>query len=115
MEEKTIVIKQGSFGSFLRGMIIGGVIALLLAPRSGRETRQMLNDKSTEIKGKATGLVNDTRDRAQSVISDARSKIEDTMKNVKEGADTSTQNDTVRELKRELEITEDINNPNYPL
>ena len=41
----------------LSGVIIGGVIALLFAPQSGKETRKMIKDKATgmvdAIKGKA--------------------------------------------------------------
>ena len=41
----------------LTGAVIGGVIALLFAPLSGKETRQMIKDKATgmvdAIKGKA--------------------------------------------------------------
>ncbi len=40
----------------LTGAVIGGVIALLFAPQSGKETRQMIKDKATgmmdAIKGK---------------------------------------------------------------
>ena len=41
----------------LSGVVIGGVIALLFAPQSGKETRQMIKNKATgmvdAIKGKA--------------------------------------------------------------
>ena len=41
----------------LSGVIIGGVIALLFAPQSGKETRKMIKDKATgmmdAIRGKA--------------------------------------------------------------
>ena len=41
----------------LSGVIIGGIIALLFAPQSGKETRKMIKDKATgmmdAIKGKA--------------------------------------------------------------
>ena len=45
----------------LSGVVIGGVIALLFAPQTGKETRQMIKDKTTEvvdaIKEKTTGAV----------------------------------------------------------
>ncbi len=109
MEEKTVIIKQGSFGSFVRGMIVGAFVALLLAPRSGRETRDMLTEKGTEFKDKAVDIAKDTRVRAQGVISEAKTKVEDTVKNVKE-SDSET-----KDLRREADIMEDINNPNYSL
>ena len=41
----------------LSGVVIGGIIALLFAPQSGKETRKMIKDKATgmmdAIKGKA--------------------------------------------------------------
>ena len=33
----------------LTGAIIGGVVALLYAPKSGKETRQLIKDKATEV------------------------------------------------------------------
>ena len=45
----------------LAGAVIGGVIALLYAPRSGKETRELIKDKVTgavdAIKEKTTGAV----------------------------------------------------------
>jgi gas vesicle protein len=36
---------------FLTGALIGGAIAVLYAPRSGRDTRQYLSDKSRDALG----------------------------------------------------------------
>jgi gas vesicle protein len=110
MDEKTIVIKQGSFGSFLRGAIIGAAVALLLAPRSGRETRDLLTEKGSEFKDKAMDMAKETRQRAEGAFSNTRMMIEETFKNAK---DASTE--TKKDMKRELEIMEDINNPHFPL
>ena len=45
----------------LAGAVIGGVIALLYAPKSGKETRQLIKDKVTDVvdavKEKTTGAV----------------------------------------------------------
>jgi gas vesicle protein len=45
------------FGAFLIGFVVGGVAgavaALLLAPQSGEETRNMIKDKSIELRDKA--------------------------------------------------------------
>jgi gas vesicle protein len=37
-------MRSNAFGAFLGGALIGGAIALLLAPRSGAETRGMIRD-----------------------------------------------------------------------
>jgi len=45
----------------LAGAVIGGVIALLFAPQSGKETRQMIKEKVGDVvdtvKDKTTGIV----------------------------------------------------------
>lgn len=110
-EEKTIIIKQGGgFGAFLKGALFGAAVALLFAPRSGHEMREMLGERGGEIAEKASYIAKDTRDRAQSLVSDARHKIKAGVKGVSEGA-----SDTNKDLQRELEIMEDINNPSFPL
>jgi len=110
MNEKTIIVKQGSFGSLLRGIIIGAALGLLFAPRSGRETRDMIAERGNEFKGKAADMAKDTRERAQHFIDDTRNKIDDSVKNITQGSGVSK-----KELERDLEIMEDINNPHYPL
>ena len=46
MENKTLA----GFGiGLVTGVIIGGVIALLYAPKSGKETRQLIKDIATEV------------------------------------------------------------------
>ena len=34
---------------FLAGAVIGGVIALLYAPKTGKETRQLIKDKAVDV------------------------------------------------------------------
>lgn len=114
MDEKTVIIKKGSFGSFVRGAMIGAGLALLLAPRSGRETREILSDRGMEFRDKASEIARDTRSRAQTYISDARNKLNDTMRGVKDGIAEGS-SEANKELKRELEIMEDMNNPHFNL
>ena len=114
MDERTVYIKKGSVGSFLQGVIFGVAIALLVAPRTGRETRDMLTEKGYEIRDKATEIAKDTRYRASTALHDARNKLGEQMKTVKEGISEGASEST-KDLKRELEITEDINNPYHHL
>jgi len=114
MGEKTIIVKKAGFGTFLRGALFGAGIALLFAPRSGRETRDMLSERGTELRDKATEIARDTRSRAETALHDARNKLDEKVKSVKEGV-SPTSSESVKNLKRELEITEEINNPLYPL
>jgi gas vesicle protein len=114
MDEKIVVIKKNSVGSFLQGILIGAGIALLLAPRNGRETREMITEKGVEFRDKASVIAHDTRERAQVALHDARNKLEESVKSVKEGVSEHT-GETRKDLKRELEIMEDVNNPHHPL
>jgi gas vesicle protein len=47
---------------FAIGALAGAGIALLYAPRSGEETRNLIAAKGRELKGKATDAIGDARD-----------------------------------------------------
>jgi gas vesicle protein len=75
MKEETVMNKDHAIGfgiGLLTGAVIGGVIALLYAPQSGKETRQMIKDKATKvvdaIKEKSSGVM-DTAEEAASEVS----------------------------------------------
>ena len=55
----------------LTGAIVGGVIALLYAPKSGKETRKMIKDKTMEVvdtvKEKTSGVIDAFKDTASEV------------------------------------------------
>ena len=52
----------------LTGAIIGGVIALLYAPKTGKETRQLIKDKATEVvdtvKEETSGVIDTVKEAA---------------------------------------------------
>ena len=65
MESKTLA----GFGiGLLSGAIIGGVVALLYAPKTGKETRQLIKDKTTEVvevvKEKTSGVMDAVKESA---------------------------------------------------
>lgn len=64
-----------AFGAFVGGAILGGVVALLLAPRSGAETRGMIRD-----------FVDDEIDVINDKALDAREYAEDTLDKYKRKA-----------------------------
>jgi gas vesicle protein len=85
---------EDSSKSFLKGVVIGGLvgagIALLLAPKSGKELRGDIKRKSEEIKDStikgaksaraaAAHLVDDAVKKAEQVIHDAQEKAVDMM------------------------------------
>ena len=56
------------------GVVIGGVIALLYAPKSGKETRQLIKDKVTEVVDTAKDETGDVIDTVADAVSEASRK-----------------------------------------
>lgn len=53
--------------SLVIGMVIGGAIALLFAPKTGKETRQIIKDKTI-------GMVDTVKDRSVKVVEAIKDK-----------------------------------------
>jgi gas vesicle protein len=68
MREESGYSMGGIFLSFLLGGFAGAGIALLLAPQSGRETRQKIKDLSDNVKEKAMGYIADAKDKVSGSI-----------------------------------------------
>jgi gas vesicle protein len=71
------VEKRFSTGTFLLGVltgaVVGGVVALLLAPKSGQETRAMIRSKADETQQMLQSRVNDVKERVGKVRQDLSS------------------------------------------
>ncbi|HEV2073963.1 MAG TPA: YtxH domain-containing protein [Thermomicrobiales bacterium] len=65
---------EGFLGGMLLGIVVGALLALIFAPKSGSETREMVAGTASELKHKAEGLVgqskNGSTDQAASTLSD---------------------------------------------
>ena len=69
MENKTLA----GFGiGLLTGAVIGGTIALLFAPKSGNETKQMLKDKAMVTREKAINIAEHVKDFATDTVDRVR-------------------------------------------
>ena len=53
---------RNGFGAFLLGGAIGAGIALLYAPRSGQETREMLVDEGERVAERALSSIQDAQE-----------------------------------------------------
>ena len=73
MSEKGSVVGPLAIG-LLVGGLIGMAAAMLSAPQSGSQTRALLRDKSSELIGKASSTVQETRSRAGDMITKVRSR-----------------------------------------
>jgi gas vesicle protein len=62
---------------FVAGAIIGAAVALVCAPRSGRDTRQFLSDKAQESKERVAGGTRDVIDAGREFFERGRRLVED--------------------------------------
>jgi gas vesicle protein len=73
---------MGYLRGVMHGVLIGGAVALLYAPRPGREMRQELSDRFSKVKDQvqpvldqAQGVVDTTRPQVEQTIARAQQKI----------------------------------------
>jgi gas vesicle protein len=62
---------RSSFTIFAVGVLIGAGVALLYAPRSGKDTRKLLAKKAKQLRGKAEETIAD----AQEFIKDRKADL----------------------------------------
>jgi gas vesicle protein len=99
MKKETNYKKTNLLIAFLSGSLIGAGIALLLAPYSGRETREKIKDFKNEA-------VDTTRTYAQETKNKVTSKVEKGKKFL-EGKKSAV-SETVKAGKEALKIEEEI-------
>lgn len=79
---------NGELGAFLAGFVIGGLVgaatALILAPRSGQETRSTLAEHSSEWRNLGSQRLGDVRERANTVLTETRSRAHDASTQIQE-------------------------------
>jgi gas vesicle protein len=63
---------MGYLRGVVHGAIIGGAIALLYAPKPGREMRAELSDRLDQVRGQVQPVL----DQAQGVVESARPQVE---------------------------------------
>jgi gas vesicle protein len=84
-------LSKGLLIGFLAGGTIGAITALLLAPKSGKELRADIKQKSeeyfdeaekylAEAKDKARDLINEGKKKSERIIHDAKLKSDDILK-----------------------------------
>ena len=66
----------GSFWPFLLGGLAGAAVALLYAPRAGRETREMLNEKLREGAERSKDIREQAREKGKAFMDEASEYVE---------------------------------------
>lgn len=80
-------LSKGLLVGFLTGGIVGAAVALLYAPKSGKELRQDIKGKTDELldeaekyldvaKEKATNMYNEGRKKSEQLVADAKVKAD---------------------------------------
>ncbi len=79
---------NNDLGAFLAGFVFGALVgaatAVILAPKSGPETRQQLIDASNELRQSAGTHSREYRDKASSLISDTRHRAQNLTEQVQD-------------------------------
>ena len=70
---------QKFLAGFAVGAGIGAVAGILLAPKSGADTREMLGDMASDMAKKTDETVKDIQRKADNLITDAQEKSEEIM------------------------------------
>jgi gas vesicle protein len=79
-----VVERSGSIGSFLWGAAIGAGVALLLAPRSGEETREVLRAKGRRLRARAEDTADEVQSRIESGYERAKARVEEKFERARE-------------------------------
>jgi gas vesicle protein len=67
----------GYLGWFFLGGILGAAAAFLIAPRTGRQTRDLLLERSNEVAKRAQAIANDAQGRAGEWLDKSRELFEE--------------------------------------
>jgi gas vesicle protein len=66
----------GVFLGFIMGAAIGGGIALLTAPRSGKETRERIRESAEEFEEKVKETAAETEQRLRKTVADTKELLQ---------------------------------------
>ncbi len=76
------------FKGFLFGGVVGAVIALLYAPKSGKETRDEIRRRSLELRDDAEAKLELARQQAEAYLEKAKQKLDELRHEVEESVAT---------------------------
>ncbi len=79
---------KGLLIGFLTGAAVGSVIALLFAPKSGKELREDIKNKSQDFIEDADEYLSKAKDKASQLINEGKKKSEKLVADAKEKVDT---------------------------
>jgi gas vesicle protein len=78
---------KGLLIGFLTGAAVGSIIALLFAPKSGKELREDIKNKSQDFMEDAETYLANAKDKASQLINEGKKKSEKLVSDTKEKVD----------------------------
>ena len=84
MSENQSCYVGGFLTAFAAGALLGAGLALMYAPHSGRETRELLAERAREAKEKVGGAVQSTKETVETALHDAREKVGSALQGAKD-------------------------------
>ena len=91
--------------AFLLGGLVGAAVALLYAPKSGRETRKDIAKTARKIKKETVHLVEDAVDSINDFAGDMRDKVTDVIERGKDLSD-GAKKEIIRNLEHGQKVIE---------
>lgn len=79
--------RKGLFIGILTGGALGAALALLYAPKSGKELRKDIRDKSDEYLDEAEKYIAEAKDKAIDLINEGKKRSEKLIKDAKDKSD----------------------------
>jgi gas vesicle protein len=80
-----------SMSSFLVGLALGAGVALLLAPRTGEETRRELRRSARRIREAAQGVADDVTQSVAGTFTEARQQVEERLDSARRAVELKKQ------------------------
>lgn len=82
-----VVEKGGGLGSFFTGLLLGAGVALILAPRSGEETRALIADRARRMRDAAEEGLDDLQDVIEDGYGRAKANVEERLDTARRSID----------------------------
>lgn len=77
--------------SFLAGAVTGAAVALLVAPKSGRETRELLSNYGEELRERCRHLPDEVREQAGGAVDRGKAMIDQGKELIERGSKLAAQ------------------------
>jgi gas vesicle protein len=85
---ETSGLSKGLLIGLLTGGAVGAALALLFAPKSGRELRSDISDMTNQYIDKAGDILNTANERSREIINEGRTRAESFIDDAREKAST---------------------------